>query len=183
LDIQIVEFHKAIPSVLCDHIIERFEADSRKFRSNYSEQSQGRDYRQAEILSISPLSHWKFEDEQLFKIVQKLCSEYMARFKTGEPLVDYGYTVAKYGVGDGCLEHKDTSSKDPEKKLLSLVFFLNDVDEGGELVFPLHDVKIKPEKGKAVLYPAMFTHRHFVEPVKSNPRYAVITFLGYPQKG
>lgn len=182
MDIQIIEFPDAVAPELCDRIVAKFEADSRKARSSYDPAQEGRDYRQADILAISPLPEWKVEDGDLCQIISGLCAEYMARFKTGEPLIDYGYTIAKYGIGDGCLEHKDTSYRDPEHKLISLVLFLNDVQEGGELVFPLHGVRVKPEKGKAVLYPSLFTYRHFVEAVRSNPRYVIIAFVGNPER-
>lgn len=44
--------------------------------------------------------------------------------------------------------------------------YLNDIKEGGETVFPDYDLKIKPRKGKLVIWPAYFTHKHHGLPTK-----------------
>tara|TARA_B100001939_G_scaffold148810_1_gene128790 strand:+ start:2171 stop:2797 length:627 start_codon:yes stop_codon:yes gene_type:complete len=49
--------------------------------------------------------------------------------------------------------------------------FLNDVEEGGELEFLYHSMRVKAKKGSMVLFPAGFTHTHRGNPPISNTKY------------
>lgn len=39
-------------------------------------------------------------------------------------------------------------------RILTFFLYLSDVEEGGETNFPLLDIKVKPQKGKALLWPS-----------------------------
>lgn len=54
---------------------------------------------------------------------------------------------------------------------LSSLFYLNDDYDGGELYFPLQDVKIKPKKGAAYFFPGDRNYIHGVTEVKNGIRY------------
>ena len=53
---------------------------------------------------------------------------------------------------------------------LSLIVYLNDDFEGGELVFPQHNLTIKPEKGMLIAFPGNLYFHHEVKEVKSGTR-------------
>ena len=40
-------------------------------------------------------------------------------------------------------------------RILTFFLYLSDVEEGGETAFPLLDLAVKPQKGKAVLWPSV----------------------------
>lgn len=54
---------------------------------------------------------------------------------------------------------------------LSSLFYLNDDYEGGELYFPIQDVKFKPKKGAAYFFPGDMNYIHGVTEIKSGIRY------------
>ena len=54
---------------------------------------------------------------------------------------------------------------------LSSLFYLNDDYEGGELYFPLQDVKFKPKKGAAYFFPGDKNYIHGVTEIKNSIRY------------
>lgn len=56
-------------------------------------------------------------------------------------------------------------NKDLIIKPLVLLVYLNTSDLGGELFFPLEDLKIKPIKGRAVIFPSSFTFPHLSLPL------------------
>jgi predicted 2-oxoglutarate/Fe(II)-dependent dioxygenase YbiX len=96
--------------------------------------------------------------------------------------------VLHYGVGGHYVPHVDAETlfKDDaglslwEKSLdrdLSVVYFLNDDFEGGELVFPGLDLAIKPEAGALVCFPADHNYIHGVNPVTSGHRYTLVTWM------
>jgi hypothetical protein len=54
---------------------------------------------------------------------------------------------------------------------LSSLFYLNDDYEGGELYFPLQDIKFKPKKGAAYFFPGDMNYIHGVTEIKNSIRY------------
>ena len=59
---------------------------------------------------------------------------------------------------------------------ISNLLYLNDDYDGGELYFPYHDFKIKPEPGMLVSFPGNWYNRHGIMPA-SDFRYAINIFL------
>jgi len=103
------------------------------------------------------------------------------KFSLTEKDISYGYSyyystkdfiVAKYTKNVGMYNwHHDgydssvfppeivnTSTNIPFIRMYTFLFYLNDIEEGGETEF-LHR-KIKPEKGKLLLFPATFIYPH-----------------------
>lgn len=66
---------------------------------------------------------------------------------------------------------------------LSVVYFLNDAFEGGELTFPELGLVIKPQAGSMVCFPSGHDYLHGVSPVSAGLRLSLVTWLqveGYP---
>lgn len=60
----------------------------------------------------------------------------------------------------------------------SLIIALNEDYDGGEFLFPHHDVKFKLKKGQAVLFPPYWTHPHCTsELLNDTMRYTINTWL------
>ena len=57
------------------------------------------------------------------------------------------------------------------------MFYLNDVQEGGETEFFYQDLKIKPKKGTMVIAPAGFTHTHRGNKPISNDKYILTSWV------
>lgn len=57
------------------------------------------------------------------------------------------------------------------------MFYLNDVDEGGETEFFYQDRKIKPKAGTMVIAPAFFTHTHRGNVPISNDKYILTSWV------
>jgi predicted 2-oxoglutarate/Fe(II)-dependent dioxygenase YbiX len=108
---------------------------------------------------------------------------YTVEVRDSEPL-----QVLHYGIGGHYIPHVDAETlyKDDaglemwEKTLdrdLSVVYFLNDDFEGGELVFPGLDLVIEPEAGTLVCFPSDHNFIHGVNPVTAGDRYTVVTWM------
>jgi hypothetical protein len=54
---------------------------------------------------------------------------------------------------------------------ISSLFYLNDDYDGGELYFPIQNVKFKPKKGAAYFFPGDMNYIHGVTEIKSGIRY------------
>jgi predicted 2-oxoglutarate/Fe(II)-dependent dioxygenase YbiX len=60
---------------------------------------------------------------------------------------------------------------------ISVVWYLNDDFEGGELVFTLFGLSIRPETGMVVTFPSTHEFAHAARPVSSGNRYVVATWM------
>jgi predicted 2-oxoglutarate/Fe(II)-dependent dioxygenase YbiX len=56
---------------------------------------------------------------------------------------------------------------------LSVLLYLNDDYEGGEIEFRQSGLKFKPEAGSVLFFPSNFLYVHEVYPVTRGPRYAL----------
>ena len=56
---------------------------------------------------------------------------------------------------------------------MSVLIYLNDDYEGGEIVFPKQNFKIKPKSGMLIAFPGNRMYPHLVEPCYGNLRYTI----------
>ncbi|MBT7610702.1 MAG: hypothetical protein HN576_13160 [Bacteriovoracaceae bacterium] len=71
------------------------------------------------------------------------------------------------------------------KKLLIkpfvMLIYLTDVEEGGELYFPLQEIKIKPKLGNAAIFPCNYSYPHLSTPVTKGSKHVCrVTFKVEP---
>ena len=59
------------------------------------------------------------------------------------------------------------------RRLLVFMTYLNDVDDGGETEFLYQNLKVKPEKGKTLIWPSEWTHTHRGLTSKSETKFIV----------
>jgi len=68
--------------------------------------------------------------------------------------------------------HEDKGNTEPTVyRDFVLMFYLADVDKGGETEFYHQGVKVKPKKGKVVIFPSGWTHLHKGHIPESNDKY------------
>lgn len=58
-------------------------------------------------------------------------------------------------------------------RVLSVLLYLNDDYEGGEITFRQSNLTLKPEPGSVLFFPSNFLYVHEVAPVTKGPRYAL----------
>ena len=98
-----------------------------------------------------------------------------------------GYNILKY-KGDGSQAyhalHADQGWPNNIQRHVSFSMYLNDIKEGGETEFPIQKLKIKPEAGKALIFPANWCYSHRTLPHKTGvDRYVFNIFYGFlPQE-
>lgn len=60
---------------------------------------------------------------------------------------------------------------------VSIVGYLNEDFSGGETFFDRQNLKIKPQRGSVIVFPAYYTHPHQSLPVATGQKYAFTTWL------
>lgn len=174
----IKQYDSIVPVEFCESLIRRFDSDSNVRADPQPEYSTRR------YLNISQSVGWIRELTQATQYADPLIAEY---FRLPEPFasssiqewLNDGFVLAKYAPGDACGFHDDAQSPIPPAnglRYLTVIFFLNDVADGGELHFPVQDVKIKPKRGSVVVFPAQLTHPHEVLETRQD-RYVLQTWV------
>jgi prolyl 4-hydroxylase len=62
-------------------------------------------------------------------------------------------------------------------RYLVFLWYLNDVDEGGETRFPRFDYAVKPRTGRLLMFPPYWMYQHEGAPPRSGDKYIVGTYL------
>lgn len=66
---------------------------------------------------------------------------------------------------------------------VSAVGYLNNNYDGGELIFPRFNLKIKPEPGDLVVFPSTFIYEHSSEPIINGNKYSIVVMTDYNDRG
>ena len=89
------------------------------------------------------------------------------------------FQIQKYDKNKGKYIYHIDDSVDYEKKryrVITYLWYLNDVPEGGETEF-FSKVKIKPECGKLILFPATWSYPHCSKIPISNDKYIITGWM------
>lgn len=78
--------------------------------------------------------------------------------------------LLKYDESGHLPAHQDQGIS---SRVLSVLLYLNDDYEGGEIEFRHSNLKFKPEAGSVLFFPSNFLYVHEVYPVTKGPRYAL----------
>lgn len=90
------------------------------------------------------------------------------------------YVMKLYKKNEGFFAtHIDQKNGNSSTRLFGLVFYLNDVEEGGETEFPDLNIKVKAKKGKSLIFPCNFLFPHRGNIPISNDKYAITCFINF----
>lgn len=100
---------------------------------------------------------------------------YVEKYGIKEELFHEDYQLLKYSRDEEYKQHYDGGTA--SGRSVSAIVYLNDDYEGGELDFPHHGIKIRPQQGMLVLFPSNFAYSHVSHPVITGTKYAIVTWL------
>jgi prolyl 4-hydroxylase len=89
------------------------------------------------------------------------------------------FRIKKYNPGgeDRFDTHVDVLDYPSARRFLSFIWYLNDVETGGETVFK--DLVIKPKKGTLLVFPPLWMFPHKGNPPITDSKYIMSTYLHY----
>ena len=105
---------------------------------------------------------------------------YSAHYNIGDLRYWEAFNFVRYGEGQHFQYHHDHGFS--YNCTTSLVAYLNDNYEGGELSFSLQNLDIKPKAGDLYLFPSNYMYPHSAKVVKSGIKYSLVTMLDYSSK-
>lgn len=90
------------------------------------------------------------------------------------------FNFIKYEPGHHFMEHADHGYS--YNCTVSLVAYINDNYEGGEIAFRLQGINYKPKAGDLVIFPSNFIYPHTAKVVTEGTKYSIVTMLDYSDK-
>jgi hypothetical protein len=127
-------------------------------------------------ISLNLQALWQDVYDAQSPAVEDYCRDYnIHKLKYWE-----AFNFIKYGPGQHFQEHHDHGFS--YNCTVSLVAYVNDYYEGGELYFRLQNLNIKPQAGDLYIFPSNFMYPHRAMPVHSGTKYSIVTMLDYSKK-
>ena len=176
----IKQFPNSLPESLCDEIINKFENDDTK-RDGVTHGGKNKLVKDTTDKNIEfGEENWKEIDEILYKEMSKRLNEYLRELNNVENykaennnnfdfevirvnlLTDTGFMIQKYTKNVGkYIYHNDGSIEweSQRSRVITYLWYLNTIDEGGQTEF-WGNYRVKPEKGKLILFPASWCFPH-----------------------
>jgi hypothetical protein len=118
--------------------------------------------------------------QDLYDVKLPVVEDYSKMYNINNLQYWEAFNFIKYGPGQHFQQHHDHGYS--YNCTVSLVGYINDDYEGGELEFNLQNLMIKPEAGDLFVFPSNFMYPHRAMPVHSGTKYSVVTMLDYNKK-
>ena len=177
----------SLPNELCKEIIEMFENDDSQYEG-VTAAGLNKDIKDSQDLVIPMNDKWSKIVEVLTKELHRNLNLYIKSLKTD--LKDYAifsknflyensFQIQRYqkNVGKYIYHHDhDIRFDQKDHRVITYLWYLNTVEEGGETEL-WKTIKVKPEEGKLLLFPASWTFPHSGLMPKSNDKYIITGWL------
>lgn len=120
-------------------------------------------------------------NDKILKKLMQIAENFRSYFLLPGVASDYfvsELTLRKY-TPNSCAYgyHSDYIVGDSNPRFMAFVLYLNNVVEGGETKFLHHNLKVKPLRGRLLVFPSTHLHIHTGLPPISNPKYIVTSFF------
>jgi predicted 2-oxoglutarate/Fe(II)-dependent dioxygenase YbiX len=141
-------------------------------------------YRDCEDIKVGEISNpqsktqslvsdlWQDLKQHQLPAVEDYCNMYNVKMNYWEVM-----NCIRYGKGQHFQEHADHGFS--YSATVSLVAYVNDDYEGGNLYFPKLNLDIKPKAGDLYIFPSTYLFSHRAMPVESGMKFSIVTMLDY----
>ena len=187
-------FDKALSKEHCEELIKVYE-DSVELNYAISRKDMGKEkiYQDNNLVFVGSKTYVK--DDIFFDAVQPPVQQFVNLAWTS-----YEEYAKKYGVLTSLASHRFYDSVKIQKtkpsegyhvwhcehdnrkngsRLLLVMVYLNDVEEGGETEFLYQSRRVKPKQGTMVICPSSFTHTHRGNPPLTGDKYMINGWIEY----
>ena len=173
---------------LCNEIIKFFEDHKSMQRVGITALGYDPKHKKTTDMTITP-SNLKDQKFSLFNSYFNLLKDCFLDYRNQYPFLNHkffnrthigNFNVQKYNSGDHFSQlHSERVSLDSLHRLFAWMTYLNNVDDGGTTNFEYYDIKVKPEIGKTLIWPAEWTHAHTGSILKSGTKYIITGWIQF----
>lgn len=181
----LVDFVRVFPGVLdaqlCDELIAAFAADAASHEAVTAADGSPI-FRQ--LIITGRLGAWPDLHARVARRFKAVVQAYRADFTEDWLPADMGWEELRLkgyqpGTGEHFPLHVDVVNRDTARRALAFFAYLNDVEEGGETVFPTLGMGVKPQRGNVLVFPPLWIFPHEARPVVSGPKHILHSYLHY----
>lgn len=174
---------KAFTGEFCKNIIKLFKSQKENIKSSEYNQCWDDEARKGRVVILKDSIFSEDLKGEFFSVLHNLLSIYANEHAGLKSILNEDITwtvprIEEVPVGGGFNWHFDSRQRGADRRFLTVVCYLNDVAEGGELEFLMHKINVPAEEGTCVLFPPFWTHPHRGCAPKTEAKYALGTF-GY----
>jgi hypothetical protein len=176
-------------SKLFDQIINFFELNSQIQNRGYVSDRIDEQIKKTTDITIDPIDLKKKEYgifnsyfEELFKCYEDYKKQWPFLKKTIETLDIPNFNIQRYNPGDHFSHiHCERDNSKNMHRVFAWMTYLNDIKaENGTTNFTHYNIKIRPEQGKTLIWPAEWTHAHAGEILKIETKYIITGWMCFP---
>ena len=173
----ITYFDDVLDKQFCDNIIDYYE------KTNNKKLVENSNMRFTQLNLNQSENSKNYIQYMMRNCFMPLIEEYKIKFDINQFPKDYAYEqlrIKKYMPNnkDEFKLHVDVEDYPTAKRFLVFFVYLND-NEKGLTCFPDYDIKVKPKAGRVLMFPPLWTHRHYAEKPIKEPKYILGSYLHY----
>ena len=162
----------------CDELIERIESDPRLKRV-----TDNKTYNLQQLI-LWQLEDWSDTNMFLTRKFEGLAEKYYNKYIPLWP-ENWSYESIKFKKYDHTKEeyfkeHVDVDDNRSCVRFLTSLWFLNDIEYGGETVFTEQGLQVQPRAGRVILFPPLWTHPHYSNLAPKEDKFIFTQYLHYP---
>ena len=174
-----------INEFICNELIDYFESNKQKHRQGVSASGLRKNTKDRVDISLTPRDITLPEQkcfQNYFENIFECYKDYNIQWPFLASIIDNldigAFNLGRYNPGQHYQGlHCERASIENLSRLFAFMTYLNDVDEGGSTYFKHYDLKVKPQKGLTLIWPAEWTHAHKGNKVKSGSKYIITGWL------
>lgn len=167
-----------VPSHIIDFLLELKNTNTSPALVGYDDNQEVTDHRKTKWIALSDEIRGNLLNTIGITHQQYLTSLYNSEIDFIEPP-----QLLKYEVGDYYDVHNDSESFVDNrlarvvKRDISVLLYLNNDYEGGELEFTYLNLTIKPKAGMLIAFPSYIEFEHKVHPVTKGTRFSIVSWI------
>ena len=176
-------YNNAIPHVLCDMLIEKFDANTDQWENRDKRTEDRGNLKFNEVHLFKYMDTWKEEVDALADLFKIYVDDYKNQYSEFMFPPKYGiepFKMKKYEANglDEFGWHVDVNSTGSMNRWLAFFCYLSDNDEG-HTSFPYQKVGTDCKKGTIVMFPPMWPWLHQGAKPVDKPKYFLGSYLHY----
>ncbi len=176
--------------LLCDDMIEFFERNTHLHNQGATDRGINISEKKTTDMTINPIDLKKKEYsiindyfDELFKCFNDYKNQWSFLKNSIKTLDIPSFNIQRYLPGDHFSKiHTERSSTSTSHRVFAWMTYLNDINEqnGGCTNFTHFNIKVRPKKGKTLIWPAEWTHAHSGEVLNKGKKYIITGWMCFP---
>lgn len=182
----------ALPTIFCEEIISIYENNKELHNPGTTIGGINKNVKDTTDITIDLNKEtYPLEMQNIIRVVQDEISHHLSEYYKcvnavykdeddkiqKKPLTLDSILIQKYDQNIGkYIYHTDSFAFENRSRMITFIFYLNNVDIGGETEF-MNTYKIKPKQGSILLFPSTWTYHHRGNMPISDSKYIITGWL------